>query len=53
MKITERTQTPPTKPPERERPQPPPLPLPLPAERAQAPEPPKSRDVGRNIDTQA
>ncbi len=49
MKITERTQTPPPKPPERERPQSPPPP----AERAQAPEPPKSRDVGRNIDTQA
>jgi hypothetical protein len=51
MKISDRTQTTPIKPPERERPKPPPV-----AEKAvqaEAPKPPKSGNVGQRVDIKA
>jgi len=50
MKITERTPTPPPRQPEQDRPK---VLPPKPVERVQTLDPPKTRDVGRNIDTQA
>lgn len=49
MKITDRTQAQPPRPPEKERPKPPPPPEKI----EQKAETPKPRNIGRNLDVQA